>query len=222
MMKMKFLAVLCSTLLLTPLLRADDKTAAPATPAPVAPADSQIPDVFQVEFDTTKGKFIVEVQKAWAPVGAERFYNLVKEGYYTDIAFFRVLKGFVAQFGIHGKPEVAKKWGNATIKDDKVAKSNLRGYITFATAGPNTRTTQLFINLADNARLDGMGFSPFAQVVGEGMKVVDQFYADYGEGAPNGGGPAQDLMEQKGNTYLREKFSKLDYLKSAKILEAKK
>src|SRR5690348_6909338 len=131
------------------------------------------PAVYKVKFTTTKGVFVIEVTRAWAPLGADRFYNLVRYGYFTDASFFRVLPNFVVQFGINAKPAVSAAWQRATIADDPVNQSNKRGSLTFATAGPNTRTTQIFINLGDNGPLDQQGFSPFGQVV-EGMEVVDK------------------------------------------------
>jgi peptidyl-prolyl cis-trans isomerase A (cyclophilin A) len=176
----------------------------------------QSPDVYRAKFTTTKGDFVVEVKRAWAPRAADRFYNLVKNGFYDNAGIFRVLPGFVAQFGISARPEVARIWTKATIPDDPVKQSNLRGYITFATAGPNTRTTQLFINLADNPTLNGMGFAPFAKVV-EGMDVVDSFYSGYGEGAPSGNGPDQSRLTNEGTAYLEKNFPRLDIVKSAVI-----
>ena len=176
------------------------------------------PEKFQAKFDTSKGEFVVEVTRAWAPNGADRFYNLVKNGYYDNCRFFRVIKGFMVQFGIHGDPKVSAVWRGAQIKDDPVKESNKRGYITYATAGPNTRTTQLFINFANNSPLDGQGFAPFGQVT-KGMDVVDTIYNGYGEGAPSGNGPEQGKIHMQGNSYLEQSFPKLDYIKSATIIE---
>jgi peptidyl-prolyl cis-trans isomerase A (cyclophilin A) len=175
------------------------------------------PDTFKALFDTTKGQFTVEVTRSLSPNGADRFYNLVKSGYFTDIAFFRVISGFMAQFGIHGDPNVAAKWRDANINDDPVKGSNTRGTITFADAGPNTRSTQLFINFADNVNLDGMGFSPFGKVI-SGMDVVDKINAEYGEGAPQGNGPDQGRVQNEGNAYLKKDFPDLDYIKSVTIV----
>lgn len=183
-----------------------------------AAATEKAPESFQVNFDTTKGKFTVDVTRAWSPNGADRFYNLVKLGFYDDVAFFRVLDGFVAQFGIHGDPAVMTAWRDAKIGDDPVTQTNKRGSVVFATGGPNTRTTQLFINFGNNANLDGMGFSPFGTVT-EGMEVVDSLYKDYGEGAPRGMGPDQGSLQERGNAYLKESFPKLDYVKTATIAE---
>jgi peptidyl-prolyl cis-trans isomerase A (cyclophilin A) len=184
------------------------------------------PETFRAKFETSKGDFVIEVNRAWAPNGADRFYNLVKNGYYDEVRFFRVLGGpnpFMAQFGIHGDPAVSAVWRGARIPDDPVKGSNTRGMVTFATAGPNTRTTQLFVNYKDNSFLDGQGFSPFGKVV-EGMEVVDNLYSGYGEGAPRGAGPDQNKLQNEGNAYLAEKFSKLEHIKKAVLLagEAKK
>lgn len=176
--------------------------------------DLKAPAVFRANFDTSKGGFIVEVTRDWAPLGADRFYTLVKSGFFDDARFFRVIPGFMVQFGLAGKPEENKKWGNLT--DDPVKESNKPGYITFATAGPGTRTTQVFINYGDNARLDGQGFAPFGKVV-SGMDVVQELYSEYGEGAPQGAGPAQDQIQALGNSYLERDFPKLDYIKTAKL-----
>lgn len=174
------------------------------------------PDVFKVKFDTSKGAFVVEVHRDWAPNGADRFYNLVKNGFYDNDRFFRVVEGFMVQFGINGNPKISKAWRDANIKDDPVTQSNKRGMITFATSGPNSRTTQVFINFNDNVGLDGQGFSPFGQVV-SGMKVVDSLYNGYGEGAPRGSGPDQGRVQDEGNAYLNKDFPMLDYVKKATI-----
>lgn len=175
------------------------------------------PDTYQVKFSTTKGDFTVSVTRAWAPRGADRFYNLAKHHFFDNGSFFRVLKGFVAQFGLSAYPPVNAAWSKATIVDDPVTQTNKKGYLTFATAGPNTRTTQLFINLADNPRLDGMGFAAFGEVT-DGMSVVDTLYADYGEGAPQGGGPDQGEIEKQGKAYLDKGWPKLDSIKTATIV----
>lgn len=181
-------------------------------------AADKAPDKFRVHLNTTKGKVVIEVTREWAPGGADRFYNLVKIGFFQDIAFFRVIAGFMAQFGIHGDPKVAKVWRDAQFKDDAVKAHNTRGMLSFATAGPNTRTTQLFINFGDNRNLDGMGFSPFGKVV-EGMDVVDSLHSGYGEGAPRGRGPDQGKVQHHGNAYLKDQFPNLDYIKSATLEE---
>jgi peptidyl-prolyl cis-trans isomerase A (cyclophilin A) len=174
------------------------------------------PETYKVDFDTSKGKFVVEVTRAWAPNGADRFYNLVKNGFYDDTRFFRVISGFMVQFGIHGDPAISGAWRMARIPDDPVKESNKRGYITFATAGPNTRTTQVFINFGNNAGLDSQGFSPFGHVI-SGMDVVDKLYSQYGEGAPNGRGPNQAQIQAQGNAYLTKDFPQMDYIKTATI-----
>lgn len=174
------------------------------------------PDTYKANFDTSKGAFVVEVHREWAPNGADRFYNLVKNGFYDDIRFFRVLDNFMAQFGINGDPAIQSVWRSASLRDDPPKQSNKRGFITFATAGPNTRTTQVFINYKDNSSLDSQGFTPFGQVT-SGMDVVDKLYKDYGEGAPRGRGPEQGRLQQEGNAYLTKDFPKLDYVKTATI-----
>ncbi len=174
-----------------------------------------MPDTYKVKFETTKGDFVVEVYNKWAPLGAARFHELVTDGHFSEAKFFRVLPGFVVQFGLPADPKAAKSYAN--LADDSVEQSNVKGTITFATAGPNTRTTQVFINLADNARLDGMGFSPFGTVT-EGMNVVESLYAGYGEGAPMGNGPDQGRVRNLGNAYLDASFPKLDGIKKATIL----
>jgi peptidyl-prolyl cis-trans isomerase A (cyclophilin A) len=173
-------------------------------------ADPAAPATYKAKFETSKGSFVVAVTRAWAPKGADRFYNLVKNGFFDETRFFRIVPGFVAQFGINGTPSVQAHWRNAPIKDDPVAQSNKRGTIVFATAGPNTRTTQLFINFKDNARLDGMGFAPFGRVV-SGMKVVDALNAEYEEQ------PDQQAIQRQGNAYLVKNFPRLDYIKKATI-----
>ena len=177
------------------------------------------PETFKAQFDTTKGKITIEVTRSLAPNGADRFYNLVKSGYFTDVEFFRVIPGFMCQFGINGDPAVSAKWRTANIADDPVKGSNTRGTITFATAGPNTRTTQLFINFGNNTMLDGQGFSPFGKVA-EGMDVVDKINGEYGEGAPGGNGPNQGRIQMEGNAFLKKDFPNLDYIKSATIIPA--
>ena len=183
-----------------------------------AQATETAPDSFKVKFTTTVGDFVIEAKRDWSPNGVDRLFNLVKIGYYKDVAFFRVISGFMVQFGIHGDPRVNTVWRDAKLKDDPVKESNKPGYVTFAMAGPDTRTSQLFINFGDNSRLDGMKFSPIAKVV-EGMEVVNKIYSGYGEGAPRGRGPSQGLMQSKGNSYLKEAFPKMDYIKNAEIVQ---
>ena len=185
----------------------------PATLKAKAPAE------YEVKFETTAGDFTVKVTRAWAPNGADRFYNLVRHHFYDGATFFRVLSGFMAQFGISPYPQVSKAWENATIKDDPIVQSNHRGFLSFATAGPNTRTTQVFINYGNNEALDKSGFSAFA-VVSDGMDVVDKLYNGYGEGAPDGHGPAQDLISTRGRAYLEKSFPKLDSIRTATIVPA--
>ena len=179
-----------------------------------ASLNQKAPDTYKVKFTTTKGDFVVEVTRAWAPIGADRFYNLVKNGFFTDVEFFRVVPDFVVQFGINGNPKIAAAWSNANINDDPVVQSNLRGYITYAKTGaPNSRSTQVFINLNDrNAGLDGQGFAPFGKVV-EGMDVVDKLYSGYGEQITQ----AQDQIAEQGNAFLKKNFPELDSIKTAVI-----
>ncbi len=174
------------------------------------------PDAFKVRFATTKGDFVMQVRREWSPLGADRFFNLVSSGFYDGVKFFRVVDGFMAQFGVHGSPEIASKWARASIADDPPKQSNKRGFVSFAMAGPRSRTTQIFINFVDNSRLDAMGFSPFAEVT-EGMDVVDKLYKGYGEGAPRGGGPSQGRIQAEGNAYLERDFPMLDAVKSARV-----
>jgi peptidyl-prolyl cis-trans isomerase A (cyclophilin A) len=185
--------------------RADSADPTPAENPPAAP------DSFRVAFETTRGNFVVDVIRAWSPRGVDRFHELVKAGYFTDIGFIRVVPGFVAQFGMHGDPDVNRRWEERSILDDPVVQSNKRGTLVFATSGPNTRGNQFFINYSDNARLDAMGFSPFGRVV-EGMSVVDSIYSGYGEA------PDQARVSADGNGYLKREFPQLDYIKSVRIL----
>lgn len=199
----------------------DAETAAAANPL-LSPADltEAAPETFQARFETTKGEFVVEVTRAWAPNGADRFYNLVRNGFFDDVRFFRVMENFMAQFGMHGDPQVQARWTQATIPDDPVAASNTRGTLTFAMRGENTRTTQLFINFIDNSRLDPMGFAPIGTVI-EGMDVVDQIHAGYGESASRGGnGPLAQNIAARGNEYLEESFPELDHIVSATLVGA--
>jgi peptidyl-prolyl cis-trans isomerase A (cyclophilin A) len=191
----------------------------PANPDLLNPSalTSKAPDVFDVKFTTTKGEFVVQVTRAWAPLGADRFYNLAGNKFFDDASFFRVLSGFVVQFGLSAEPQVSKVWRTATIKDDPVTQSNRPGYVTFATAGLNTRTTQVFINLGNNAQLDSMGFAPFGLVT-QGMEVVKQLYSGYGEGAPSGRGPDQGAVSSQGKAYLDKNFPNLDSVRSASVI----
>ncbi|HVY94007.1 MAG TPA: peptidylprolyl isomerase [Bryobacteraceae bacterium] len=194
-------AALCAVLALTAF---SCKKAKPPLPNVTAPAN------FKVDFDTTKGHVIVDIDRALAPIGVDRFYNLVQAKYFDGARFFRVVPGFVVQFGLAADPDTIWKW-DQPIKDDPVLTSNRRGTITFATAGPDTRTTQLFINLGNNQRLDAQHFSPFGKVV-EGMDNVDAIYSGDGEN------PQQDSIKEKGNAYLQTEFPKLDYIKTARVI----
>jgi peptidyl-prolyl cis-trans isomerase A (cyclophilin A) len=177
-------------------------------------ARAEAPDHFQVRLETTKGPISVQVDRSSAPLGADRFYNLVRMGFFTDVAFFRVVPDFIAQFGIHGNPEINKVWSEATIRDDPPAGSNSRGTLSYAQAGPNSRSTQLFFNLKDNPELDAAGFIPIGKVT-EGMGVLDSLYSGYGELYPKGKGPRPQLLNLQGNSYLRMHFPEMDYVKAA-------
>jgi len=219
---------------------AETPTAAPApppTPAPAAVASEPVavnpllhpeqaaetaPAVFRVKVETSKGPFVIRVERAWAPNGADRFYNLVTLGYYDDTYFFRVLRDphpFMAQVGFNGDPNVTAAWQAVPIPDDPPTHANVRGTVTFAmTSRPNSRTTQFFVNYADNSYLTQYGgFAPIGEVE-QGMEVVDSLYAGYGEGAPQGSGPSQGLISERGNQYLKKSFPKLDWIMTAKIV----
>ena len=183
-----------------------------------ADLSGEAPAIYRARFETNEGDFVVEVHREWAPNGADRFYNLVSHGYYDGVRFFRVLDGFMAQFGINGDPEVAAELRTRTIPDDPVVEGNARGRVTFAMSSPNSRTSQVFINFADNSRLDASGFAAFGEVV-EGMNVVDALHSGYGEGAPRGAGPDQGLIQSQGNAYLDAQFPELDYVEQATIVE---
>ena len=199
-----------------PAPKAEPKKESMPMPTPEQ-AVEKAPATYKARFKTTKGDFVVEVTRDWSPNGADRIYNLVKLGYFTDIAFFRVLDGFVAQGGIHGDPSMSARWRNARFPDDaSTGHSNARGTMVFATAGPNTRTTQFFVNFKDNGMLDSMGFTPFGKVVA-GMDVVDKLNKEYGEGAPRGAGPDQGRIQSEGNAYLKKDFPRLDYIKTAAL-----
>jgi peptidyl-prolyl cis-trans isomerase A (cyclophilin A) len=181
-------------------------------------ASEKAPAVFKAKFTSTKGDFVIEVHRDWAPNGADRFYNLVKMGFFDDTRFFRAIDGFMVQFGISGDPAVASKWSNSNIQDDPVKQSNKKGFVTYAQTGaPNSRSTQVFINYGDNGNLDGQRFAPFGQVV-TGTDIVDSLYKGYGEGAPQGRGPSQGQIQSQGNAYLDAKFPKLDGIKQAVIV----
>jgi peptidyl-prolyl cis-trans isomerase A (cyclophilin A) len=192
----------------------------PAKKEAAAPAKKaeKAPDVYTVKLDTSKGPVTIEVRREWAPRGADHFYNLVQTGFYDNARFFRVVRNFVVQFGIAARPETQRLWENISLPDDPVVLHNARGTVTFATRGPNTRTTQIFINLRDNRQsLDSSGFAPFGKVT-EGMDVVDSFYNSYGDMPGQGGnGPDPSQIQARGNEYLESRFPRLDYIKTAKI-----
>ncbi|TVR64851.1 MAG: peptidylprolyl isomerase [Gemmatimonadales bacterium] len=177
------------------------------------------PPRFAVRFETTAGEFVVEVRREWAPIGADRFYNLVQAGYYDDTRIYRVVPGFMAQFGIHGDPFIHRAWARALLRDDPVVESNSRGRVTFAKAGPNSRTAEVFISTVENARLDADGFAPFGEVV-EGMEVVDAFHAGYGDGPPRGEGPYAAMAHARGNEYLDEEYPELTRIIRAVVVDA--
>lgn len=197
-----------------------------AAPVPAAPsiapvggetAMSASPEVYQVEFDTTKGKFVVEVHREWAPHGADRFYQLVQDKFFDQVKFFRAVEGFMVQFGIHGDPNISAKWRENMIPDDPVVKSNTRGMITYAKPGfPNSRTTQVFINYGNNGNLDGMGFAPFGEII-SGMDVVDALYKGYGEEPSR----FQPQIQQQGNAFLEQAFPELDSIITARLVGPK-
>jgi len=199
----------------------------PPPPAPAAPAalltpdsaklNAAGPDSFVVTFTTSRGPFDVKVYRAWAPHGADRLYYLTSNGFYDGARFYRVIEGFMAQFGANGKPPVDAAWESHRFLDDPVKHSNVRGTLTFATSGKDSRTTHMFISLVNNARLDASGFSPLGQVTGAGMKAVDSLFAGYGEGAPGGSGPDQTRITNEGNAYLAKEYPKLDSIVSTKI-----
>lgn len=176
------------------------------------------PDRYRVRFRTSCGAFTVEVHREWAPRGADRFYELATSGFFEQVRFFRVIEGFMAQFGISGSPAVSARWREAPIEDDPVVASNTRGRVSFASAGPNTRTTQLFINFGDNAALDAHGFAPVGEVV-DGMEIVDRIHSGYGEGAPRGSGPSQPRIHNEGNAYLMSEFPDLDYIEGVEVID---
>lgn len=192
-LKSIFLAIVCSAALLTSC------------------SSSGTPAQYRAKFDTSQGAFVIEVKREWAPIGADRFYELVKSGFYDEARFFRVAPGFVIQWGIARDPILNSQWKDKIIPDDPVKESNMSGYVSFASRGPNTRTTQIFLNLANNLQLDSMGFAAFGHVT-EGLDVFSRMYAGYSAQPPD-----QALIEQQGNAYLRQNFPKLDYIKTARI-----
>ncbi len=225
------LAVLCS-FASTPSFSQTSTTPTPSKPTSatiatraVSPYDRALlkpallkdraPDTYQVKFDTTRGDFIVTVTRAWAPLAADRFYNLVKHHYYDDARFFRVVPNFVVQFGISAYPPVTAAWAKATFKDEPVLQKNKRGTLTFAkTSSPNSRTVEIFINLKDNPSLDSQGFAPFGSIDAAGMSVVEMMYGQYGDRA----GLDQEPMEKQGEKYIAAKWPKLDTIKTASIV----
>lgn len=191
---------------------------APSTAEKKIPVEELAPTVFRVRFETSKGPFVIEASKDWAPRGTDRFFELVKSGFYDEARFFRVLPRFVIQFGINQDPKVSALWTQLQIVDDPSKQSNTKGTVTFAKRGPNTRTTQIFINMADNLSLNGSGFAPFGKIV-EGMEVVEKLYAGYGEMSPNGNGPDPTKIQAMGNEYLIRNFPQLDFIKTARVLK---
>ena len=176
------------------------------------------PAQYKVRLQTSKGDVLILVHRDWSPIGADRFYQLTKAGFYDGNRFFRVLRGFIVQWGLNGDPTVNKQWSDSNIKDDPPKVSNKVGTVVFAMAGPNSRTTQVFVNLGDNSSsLDPQGFTPFGEVI-QGMENIMNFYTDYGDGPPNGSGPTQEAIAQLGNSYLEEHFPKLDYIKTARVV----
>ena len=210
-----FLTILSTAALLAQAPKEAAKSKSAAAPSLMNPSSlkAKAPAEYKVQFVTTKGNVVIAVHRDWAPVGADRFYNLVRAGFFTDAAFFRVVPNFIVQFGLSANPAVNKVWQHANLRDDFVKQSNKRGTLTFATAGPDTRTTQLFINLKDNAPLDPQGFAPFGEVV-EGMDLVDKIYPGYGER------PDQGRITAEGKAYLDKNFPMLDRITSAKVLPA--
>tara|TARA_R110002095_G_scaffold96393_6_gene84182 strand:- start:3686 stop:4324 length:639 start_codon:yes stop_codon:yes gene_type:complete len=185
-----------------------------------AEVQAQAPETYRVKMETTRGTFYIDVTRKWSPNGADRFFKLVNSGFYNDCAFFRVIEGFMGQVGINGNPATQQKWRDQTIQDDPVSKPNLKGYVSFAKTGaPDSRTTQFFINLGDNRRLDRSGFAPFGYISADGMKVVETLYSGYGEGAPAGRGPSQSRIQTEGNPYLKREFPRLDYITQASIVQ---
>lgn len=195
----------------------DAETEAAAPEAASEPAAPAWEDSFAVKLETTKGDIVIDVNRDWSPLGAERFHELVSSGFYNDVAFFRVMENFMAQTGVSGNPSLNRKWGKKKIKDEPPKTSNTRGTVSFAKAGPNSRTTQFFINLVDNSQLDAMLFAPFGKV--RDMTAADALFAGYGDGPPQGKGPNQQKLKAQGNKYLKKKFPKLDYITSATILD---
>lgn len=215
------IAVMCLLVLMVPSVERADESTSEDVNILLHPEDGfwreQAPDRFRVRFTTSEGEFVIEVQRAWAPLGVDRFYNLVRAGFFDDSRFFRVRAGYIAQFGIPGAPTVAAVWRDRSIQDDPVRESNTRGSFAYAMTGPDTRTTQLYLNLADNTHLDAQGFAPLGRVV-EGMDVVDGLYAGYDEGAGGGmRGGKQGKIFREGNVHLDRDFPELSKLVRAAI-----
>jgi peptidyl-prolyl cis-trans isomerase A (cyclophilin A) len=188
-----------------------------AEPVAVTVKKEPVPDIFHVKLDTSKGVVDIEVHRAWAPAGADHFFQLVKSGFYDGARFFRVVRSFVVQFGINGDPQTNALWAGGMLPDDPVKQHNVKGTVTYAKTGPNARTTQLFINLADNRKsLDRQGFTPIGQVV-DGMQVVESLYGFYGDMPPAGQGPDPNKIQQQGNEYLETHFPRLDFIKKAAV-----
>ena len=186
--------------------------AAPAKPA--RPAHT--PDIYRVSMDTSKGAVVLEIMRAWAPRGADHFYELVRSGYYDGDRFYRVMPRFVVQFGINGDPQVSQLWSSLRIPDDPVKQKNRKGTVTFASSGPGARTTQVFVNMRDNPALDRQGFAPIGHVA-SGMDVLERLYSGYGDMPPRGSGPDGVEIERQGVSYLENHFPRLDYITKAAV-----
>ena len=195
----------------------ETKKEEPKKEAAAAPKQEQAPDVFKINLDTSKGAVVIEIYRGWGPIGVDHLYNLVKLGFYDGDYFFRYVKNFIVQFGINGDPKINNHWRDINLLDDPVKQSNVRGTLTYATSGPRTRSTQLFINLRNNQGLDKDGFTPLGKVV-SGMDVVEKFYSSYGDMPDQGGqGPDSSKIEMQGNEYLTSHFPRLDFIKKATI-----
>jgi len=211
-MNAKHLLVVASIVALAACNHSQSRTASLINPSPAELA-APAPDSFKVRFETSKGYFIVMAHRDWSPLGTDRFYFLVNNGFYDGARFFRTLPNFVVQFGLNGDPNVSKAWETRTIKDEPVKQSNQAGFITYAKGGPDSRTTQIFINKVDNSRLDAMGFSPFAKII-DGMHVVEQFYGGYANNVPD-----QGKIRTQGNGYLDREYPKLDSIVKARVVK---
>jgi peptidyl-prolyl cis-trans isomerase A (cyclophilin A) len=198
------------------LLLADCSQTPERKPAAAPAKSGPTPEVYRVDLDTSKGAVVLEITRAWAPHGADRFYELVKNGYYDGDRFYRVVPHFVVQFGIHGDPKVSQLWSSLRILDDPVKQKNRKGTVTFASSGPGARTTQVFVNMRDNLSLDRDGFAPIGRVAA-GMDVLERLYGGYGDMLPRGSGPDGTEIERQGNVYLENHFPRLDYIKKAAV-----